>query len=276
MLYAAYAAIASLAVLAFVFVPLERVFPARPGQRVLRSAFTVDLCFFFGQYLLWSSVAIAVLTRAQGLLQTLVPAGARASLASLPVGIQVVLAIVLGDLLVYWFHRACHAFDWLWRFHAVHHSAEHLDWLAAHREHPLDGIVTQLCANLPMIAMGFPIPALAGFIMFRSMWAVFIHSNARLPLGPLRVLLGASELHHWHHARVSRTRHNFANLAPWLDVLFGTYHCPEGEETYAIGVAEPFPKGYVAQLLHPIFGARLSAPRTTRATSAASPQTAGQ
>jgi sterol desaturase/sphingolipid hydroxylase (fatty acid hydroxylase superfamily) len=160
--------------------------------------------------------------------------------------------IVLGDLLVYWFHRACHAFDFLWRFHAVHHSAEHLDWLAAHREHPLDGIVTQFCANLPGIALGFPIHILAGFIAFRGMWAIFIHSNVRLPLGPLRVLFGASELHHWHHARVPQTQHNFANLAPWLDVLFGTYHCPEGEETYALGLSEPWPKGYVAQLLHPL------------------------
>lgn len=270
MLYSAAAALASLALLAAVFIPLERVFPARPGQPVFRSAFAVDLCFFFGQYLLWSGVALWVLTHIDGLLRAAVPDAARAYLAVQPIWLQVILAVLLGDFLVYWFHRACHTFDWLWRFHAVHHSASHLDWLAAHREHPVDGLLTQLCQNLPLIAMGFPTRVLAGFIMFRTMWAVFIHSNVRLPLGPLRVLLGAPELHHYHHARFERTSHNFANLAPWLDMLFGTYHCPPGEEeAYELGLTEPWPKSYAAQLLHPFVGralarVRLSLPRAFR------------
>ena len=46
---------------------------------------------------------------------------------------------LLGDLLIYWGHRLQHHSALLWRFHAVHHSAEHLDWLAAHREHPPAG-----------------------------------------------------------------------------------------------------------------------------------------
>src|SRR6185295_14241654 len=99
---------------------------------------------------------------------------------------------------------------------------------------------------------GFPLEVVAGVSAFRGMWAIFVHSNVRLPLGPLRLLLGAPELHHWHHARVARTEHNFANLAPWLDVLFGTHHLPEGEETYALGLSEPWPRGYVGQLLEPL------------------------
>ncbi len=157
---------------------------------------------------------------------------------------QIIAAVALGDLAVYWFHRACHTFEPLWRFHAVHHSAEHLDFLAAHREHPFDGIVTQLSVNLPAFVMGFPLHRIAAFLALRGMWAVFIHSNVRLPLGPLRWLLGAPELHHWHHARLAQTRHNFSNLAPWVDIVFGTYHCPEGPETYPLGLTEPFPSSY--------------------------------
>jgi sterol desaturase/sphingolipid hydroxylase (fatty acid hydroxylase superfamily) len=254
MLHAACAALASLAVLVVVFVPLERVFPARPGQPVLRPGLAADLCFFFGQYLLWSGLSVALLTAARPAVLIAVPERARAFASAQPLWAQAIVAVLLGDLLVYWFHRACHSFDWLWRFHAVHHSARHLDWLAAHREHPLDGICTQMFQNLPAIALGFPIHWLAGFIVFRSMWAIFIHSNVRLPLGPLRFLLGAPELHHWHHARIPRTQHNFANLAPWLDVLFGTYHCPRRGEAHPIGLTEPWPDGYVAQLLRPIAG----------------------
>ena len=93
---------------------------------------------------------------------------------------------------------------------------------------------------------------IAGFAIFRGGWGVFIHSNAKFDIGPLRYLLGAPELHHWHHAKLAPTMHNFANLAPWLDVCFGTYHRPEApDETYPLGLVDPWPRGYLAQLLHP-------------------------
>ena len=43
--------------------------------------------------------------------------------------------------------------------------------------------------------------SLAWFAAFRGLWAIFIHANVRLPIGPLRMLIGAPELHHWHHSR---------------------------------------------------------------------------
>ena len=67
--------------------------------------------------------------------------------------VMVAIAIVAGDLLVYAWHRACHAVPLLWRFHAVHHTTTSLDWLAAHREHPLDGVTTQLVQNLPAMIL---------------------------------------------------------------------------------------------------------------------------
>ena len=74
----------------------------------------------------------------------------------------------------------------------------------------------------------------------------------RLGLGPLRLLLGAPELHRFHHARTLRTRHNFANLAPWLDWVFRTYYRPGPEERFALGLTEPLPHGYGGQLLAPL------------------------
>jgi sterol desaturase/sphingolipid hydroxylase (fatty acid hydroxylase superfamily) len=240
---------ASLLILIVVFVPLERAFPARPEQRVLRPGLAVDAVFFAGQYLVWSVVSVAILAQAQHLLARFGWSGLAPR--TLPIALACVLAVVLGDVLVYWFHRACHAWAPLWRFHAVHHSAEHLDFLAAHREHPLDGILTQLCQNLPAFLLGVPLGPLAALAVLRGMWAIFVHSNVRLPLGPMRWILGAPELHHWHHARVPRTMHNFANLAPWIDAVFGTHHCPEGPERYALGLDEPWPTGYLAQLARP-------------------------
>jgi sterol desaturase/sphingolipid hydroxylase (fatty acid hydroxylase superfamily) len=124
-----------------------------------------------------------------------------------------------------------------------------MDWLAAHREHPLDTIYTVGLVNLPAFVLGFPIETLAGFIAFRGIWAVYVHSNVRIPTGPLRILLGAPELHHWHHDR-DRDAGNYGNISPLMDVLFGTYVCPD-HEPEQFGLKEPGPSSYLGQLLQP-------------------------
>jgi sterol desaturase/sphingolipid hydroxylase (fatty acid hydroxylase superfamily) len=243
----------ALGLLAAVFWPLERAFPARPRQRWLRAAFATDLAFFAGQSLLWGGVALGAL---QAFHQALGPdpLGVHEGLAGQPVWLQTVEVVLAGDLGVYGFHRACHRVGALWRFHAVHHSAPALDWLAAHREHPLDGLCTQLAVNLPALLVGFPMVGLLGLAGLRGMWAILIHANVKLPLGPLRWVLGAPELHHWHHRRDGAAQ-NFGNLAPWTDWLFGTYHRPTGEETWALGVAPSAqgeaPEGYLGLLVWP-------------------------
>lgn len=240
----------TVAVLAAIFIPLERAFPARPGQRIFRDEWRTDALFVLGQYAVWNACAFFVLGNVAAWTSR-IAAPLHVVVARLPFPVQAAAAVLLGDLAVYWFHRACHTFEPLWRFHAVHHSAERLDWVAAHREHPLDGMLTALSANLPAFALGVDVQALAAISVLRGLWSLFIHSNVRLPLGPLRWILGAPELHHWHHARVERTLHNFGNTAPYLDVLFGTHHLPEGEENYPLGLDDPWPRGYFAQLIRP-------------------------
>jgi len=234
-----------------VYTCLERAFPARAAERWPGPAWRTDACFFFGQYLLWSIASLWVLAHVHRSIDAHAVTSLRDTMARMPLVVQATLSVVLGDVLVYWFHRACHRFELLWRFHAVHHSSERVDWLAAHREHPVDGILTQLCQNLPGMLLGLPFEVLGALIAFRGAWAILIHSNVRLPLGPARWLFGAPELHHFHHARLRDTRHNFANLAPWLDLVFGTYLRPAPDESFAMGLVEPFPKGYLAQLVQP-------------------------
>jgi sterol desaturase/sphingolipid hydroxylase (fatty acid hydroxylase superfamily) len=237
-----------------VFRPLEWAFPARPGQRFFRPAWATDLAFFLGQYLLWGGLVFGALATFGETLRGGVPAGLRADVASQPWWLQALEVVLLSDLLVYWGHRLQHRVPLLWRFHAVHHSAEHLDWLAAHREHPLDTVYTVGLINLPAFLLGFPLSTLAGLAAFRGIWAIYIHSNVRLPIGPLRVLLGSPELHHWHHAR-DRHAGNYANLSPLMDVLFWTYRCPDREPD-AFGLREAFPRSYVGQLIRPLLPRR--------------------
>lgn len=238
--------VASLAFLAITFIPMERVFPAKKGQPIFRPQWRLDLWYFLGQYLLWIALVFWVLDTFEHWLDPWVSPAFRAAVAAQSWGWQALEVIVLSDVLVYWGHRLQHRVGFLWRFHKVHHSAEHLDWLAAHREHPLDTLYTIGIVNLPAFIMGFPLETLSGLIAFRGIWAIYIHSNVRLPLGPLAWIIGSPELHHWHHDR-DRDAGNYANISPLMDILFGT-HVRRKDMPEAYGLREPFPKTYWGQL----------------------------
>jgi sterol desaturase/sphingolipid hydroxylase (fatty acid hydroxylase superfamily) len=253
----------SLLFLGAVFWPMERLFPAKQ-QRVFRPEWWTDLAFFLGQYLVWGGLVFWVLVKCSEPLSQIMPAGWQAAVASQPWWLQGIEVVVLSDFLIYWAHRLQHRVGFLWRFHAVHHSAEHLDWLAAHREHPIDSIYTIGIINLPAFILGFPLETLAGFLAFRGLWAIYIHSNVRLPIGPLRWLIGAPELHHWHHER-AREAGNYANISPLMDILFGTYRCPD-HEPEKLGVEEPMPRSYLGQMIHPFWRRKTRLPEASTVT----------
>lgn len=245
----------SIIFLVLVFVPMEKVFPAKFRQKIFRPSWRLDLCFFLGQYVLWGGLVLWVLSYFSYWLEGFVPEYFRLDVAGQPWWLQAVEVVVLSDFLIYWGHRLQHRVGFLWRFHKVHHSAEHLDWLAAHREHPIDSIYTIGLINLPAFIMGFPLETIAGLIAFRGIWAIYIHSNVRLPLGPLRMVIGAPELHHWHHD-IDRDAGNYANISPLMDIIFGTYTCPD-HEPERFGIKEEFPKNYIGQMVHPLIPAFL-------------------
>lgn len=255
------------AALSFVFLliafrPLELAFPARK-QSFLRPGWWLDVAHFLGQYLLWGALVLWLLRAGHFWLDSIVPSTFRAAVASQSWWVQALEILLLGDFCSYWGHRLQHRVGFLWRFHSIHHSSEHMDWLAAHRQHPLDTLYTQALVNLPAFVLGFPLHTLAGFLAFRGLWGIYLHSNVRLPLGPLRILLGSPEIHHWHHDR-DRDSGNYANHCPLMDKLFGTYHCPDHEPD-AFGLRSPVPNGYLAQLWHPFRKTRPAADPIARA-----------
>lgn len=244
------ASLASFLLLSLVFIPMEKVFPAKKDQKIFRKKWLLDFCFFLGQYLFWSGLVLGTLHYYGTYLSGLIPSIFQEKIANQPFVLQIIEVLLFSDFLIYWGHRLQHKVDFLWRFHKVHHSAEHLDWLAAHREHPIDSLYTIGLINLPAFIMGFPIESIAGVIAFRGIWAIYIHSNVRLPIGPLRILIGAPELHHWHHD-LDRRAGNYANISPLMDVIFGTYKCPD-EEPEKFGIHEESPSTYLGQLIEPL------------------------
>src|SRR5258706_6309468 len=91
----------SFLLLVLIFGPLECVFPAKPGQRFFRPAWFTDLCFFLGQYLLWSGVVLAILTAFNGWLGSIVASDFREVVGAQPWWLQVMMLVLLSDILVY-------------------------------------------------------------------------------------------------------------------------------------------------------------------------------
>jgi hypothetical protein len=69
-------------------------------------------------------------------------------------------------------------------FHAIHHSAEHLDWLRRPPRAPIDTIYTMGLINLRRSCWVSPIQTLALLVAFRGIWAIYIHSKRTPALRP--------------------------------------------------------------------------------------------
>ncbi len=239
-----------LLVLALAFVPLERAFALAREQRVLRAGWRTDLAHFFASHLLVQVLALLTLAPAELLCASLVSVRLQAAVAAQPIAAQVLEAIVLADLFQYAIHRAFHAWPWLWRFHAIHHSSTAMDWLAGSRLHLVDVVVTRATSFVPLFLAGFAEPALVAYLVFVSFQAVFLHANVRLRFGALRWLLATPEFHHWHHA-LEPVDKNFAVHLPCIDRIFGTAWLPGGFPARYGLRGDPVPGGWRRQLLWP-------------------------
>jgi sterol desaturase/sphingolipid hydroxylase (fatty acid hydroxylase superfamily) len=154
------------------------------------------------------------------------------------------VGVVLYELAHYWYHRAAHRFDWLWRLgHQVHHSAESLDAFGAYYLHPLDAALFTTWAVLvffPVLGLTPEAGALASaFLAFN---AAFQHANIRTPRW-LGYLIQRPESHGVHHGRGIH-RYNYADLPLW-DMVFGTFRNPGRRET---PVSAGFYRGASARL----------------------------
>jgi len=239
-------------VAAFVFIPLERLFAAHKAQKLLRDGWANDLVYVFVNGIL---IRIGLLLAVVAILTVgalVVPASLRAAVAGQPLWLQLIEVLLLADLGFYLAHRAFHAVPALWRLHAIHHSIEEMDWLAAARVHPIDQIITKSASLLPCFALGFSEWAIGAFALLYFWHSMLLHSNIRLGFGPLKRLIASPDFHHWHHARDREGwDRNFAGQLALWDYLFGTAHLPAGRRPQAFGVADPVPRGYAAQLIHP-------------------------
>lgn len=241
-----------------IFVPLERLLAARRSQPVFRRGWFTDVAYVLVNRPIIQFGLVAVIGTVGIAAHGMVSPRLQAALAAQPIWLQVVQIMLLADLGHYVAHRAFHVVPGLWRFHAVHHSTEDLDWLAAARLHPIDQIVTKATSLLPAFSLGYSDAAFALFGLLFFWHSLVLHSNVRIGFGPLNGIIASPRFHHWHHAidREARDK-NFGAQLSIFDRLFGTYHAPAHATPVRFGVDEAVPDTYVRHLAYPLIPRRV-------------------
>ena len=246
----------NLIVYSAVFVPIERLFARLPEQSIFRPGWRTDLTYFCVSSLLVQVLTILTLKPAMVFFNWAVIDAVQQWIRSWPGAVQFLGLLFVADLTQYWVHRTFHAVPWLWRFHAVHHSAEQMDWLAGSRLHLVDIAMTRGLTYVPIYILGFGEGALFAYLVVVSVQATFIHANVRFEFGPLKWVVATPQFHHWHHAAEREAiDKNFAVHLPVLDAVFGTMHLPgRWPRAYGIAGGPPVPPGYAGQFAWPFSG----------------------
>jgi len=146
---------------------------------------------------------------------------------ALPLWLEVVIAVVALDFIIYLQHVMFHAVPALWRLHMVHHADLDIDLTTGLRFHPVEIIISMGIKLAAVLVIGPSPLAVILFEVVLNGTAMFNHANIFLPFGVdrlLRWVVVTPDMHRVHHSIYpNETNANFGFNLPWWDRLLGTY-----------------------------------------------------
>lgn len=178
-----------------------------------------------------------------------------------PVWAAVILTLVIRSLANYGLHRAAHAVPLLWRMHRVHHCDTAIDLSTGLRHHPGEALYVALVLAGLAILCGFSVPALLGYELAASAFALWTHANLSLPTWlerGLGWLFATPALHHVHHSAAQpETDSNYGEVLILWDRLFRSYRRlnPEALRAARFGLGDAYDgkaPNLLAQLAAPL------------------------
>nr|WP_286185403.1 sterol desaturase family protein [Acidovorax cavernicola] len=211
------------------FTTIEKLRPLKRDMPIFRKDWQTDFMYFVTGHLLVGVtlfLVYAALYGMTGMFAAVHPhaqESLRGWIGQLPFGAALLLLMLITDFARYWLHRFYHETAIGWRLHAIHHSAEHMDWISGSRTHGIETVLSTVVILAPAFLLGFSQGVINVYILIAGAQAVFNHTNASVRLGPLRYLIVTPNFHHWHHSRDAEglDRCYAAHFAFW-DYLFGT------------------------------------------------------
>jgi sterol desaturase/sphingolipid hydroxylase (fatty acid hydroxylase superfamily) len=247
--------------LAAVFTVLTTFWACNPGRPWWRKPDLItDICYWFFIPVVTRYVRIGLLIAGAAVLFGITTAdgliafyeNGHGPLSKLPLVAQMLIFALGEDFILYWTHRGFHGAR-LWKYHAVHHSSEELEWISAARFHPVNLFFGAVIADVVLLLAGISPNVFVVLGPIAIAHSAFVHANLDWTLGPLKYVIATPVFHRWHHTAADRGgEKNFAATFPALDLMFGTFYMPAGElpDNYGISDRE-FPSTFAGQLLRP-------------------------
>lgn len=142
--------------------------------------------------------------------------------------VKLIIGVMLMDLVGAWLiHWTEHKILFLWRFHVVHHTDEHVDTTTALRHHPGESVFRAIFTCLAILIVGAPIWLVMLYQSVSAVFSQFNHSNLKLPskldkfISYVFVTPGMHRVHH--HETAPYTDSNYGNIFSIWDRMTGNY-----------------------------------------------------
>jgi sterol desaturase/sphingolipid hydroxylase (fatty acid hydroxylase superfamily) len=159
----------------------------------------------------------------------------------LPIWLELPVALILLDYLLYLWHVAFHKSPFLWRFHQVHHVDLDMDASTAIRFHFGEMVMSTALQILQILTIGVTPLTFSIWNTWLISEIMFHHSNVELPFGVERWLckiVVTPRMHGIHHSLVPEELNSnwSSGLTVW-DWLHGTLRLNVPQNHLTLGVA---------------------------------------
>lgn len=148
------------------------------------------------------------------------------------IGASPLIAATVGLMLMDFFgawlaHYIEHQFVWLWQFHVIHHTDQHVDTTTGNRHHPGESVIRFLFTTAAVLIVGAPMWLIFFYQTMSVVLTQFNHANVKMPEWldkALRLVICTPGMHRvHHHYRQPYSDSNFGNIFSFWDRIFGTY-----------------------------------------------------
>jgi sterol desaturase/sphingolipid hydroxylase (fatty acid hydroxylase superfamily) len=153
---------------------------------------------------------------------------------------QYVLLFFALEFVYYWWHRTSHRSRWFWTHHAVHHTPNELNLVAAARLGWTSRVMSTYVIFSPMAVLGFAPETIFAAYSLNLAYQFWVHTDWIPRLGPLEWILNTPSAHRVHHAgNLEYLDANYGGVTIVFDRLFGTYRAERDDVPIRFGLVKP-------------------------------------
>ena len=239
----------------------EIIFPWRKSQKIFRKGFWIDIIYMFFNFFLFSIIIVGFYEAFNKLLYDLSGIASNSialiDLSTFSQISQLIIFFITLDFFQWLTHIMMHRFDFLWKFHKVHHSVKEMGFAAHFHYHWMENILYKPLKVFAVMLIGGFEPEQAYLIHFLTITIGHLnHSNIKLSYGAFKYIFNNPIMHLHHHASSSsnnfKTGVNFAiSLSIW-DYIFKTNYIPNENGDTKLGYEgdQSMAKSFFGQLFY--------------------------